>query len=194
MALDQAPLQLLQGLALGLSLAGPPGPVNALIARESVRHGALAGIRAGLPAPVVDSAYMALVLFGLARLVDLPSLIVPLSAIGAVLLLWLAWQTVRIRPEPPPASGPWAVWAVTLTNPFQYAWWASAGAAIMTSLGWAGVAGFLAAIFGWVFAFSFLVAHGAQRWPWFTPALEVLSADVLVLFALRLGLTSAIGL
>ena len=42
--------ELATGFALGLSLAGPPGPVNALIAREAVRGGTWAGIRAGYPA------------------------------------------------------------------------------------------------------------------------------------------------
>lgn len=186
MALD-APLAILQGLALGLSLAGPPGPVNALIARESARHGVAAGIRAGLPAPIVDTAYLGLVLFGVAQVVDLEAALPWLSAVGAILLAFLAWQTVRLRQGPGrELAGPLSVWAVTLTNPFQYAWWASAGAAFMTLTGAWGIAGFLVAIFGWVFLFSFLVARGAARWGWFTPFLEVVSADLLLLFALRL--------
>jgi len=185
-----------QGLALGLSLAAPPGPVNALIARESARHGAAAGIRAGLPAPIVDTAYLCLVLFGVSRLVDLEPALPWLSAVGAVLLAYLAWQTVRLRTTRAKSelAGPFAVWMVTLTNPFQYAWWASAGAAFMATEGAWGIAGFLAAIFAWVVAFSLLVAKGASRWAWFTPALELLSADLLLAFALRLGLTAAVAL
>lgn len=174
------------GLALGLSLAVPPGPVNALIAREAARGGVRAGIKAGYPAPVVDTAYMLLVLFGFSRLVDLERWAPLLAAVGALLMLYLAWSTAQTRQSKPLAPG--AIWAVTLSNPFQYAWWLSAGAAFLAATGIWGVVGFLFAIFGWVFLFSLLVSRGASRWNWFPPLTAVLSADTLLAFALALGL------
>jgi threonine/homoserine/homoserine lactone efflux protein len=175
------------GFGLGLSLAAPPGPVNALIARESALGGARAGIRAGLPAPIVDTAYMLLVLFGVARLVDLEALTPWLATIGAVLMFWLAAQVARVAEGGGKTlTGAAAVWLVTLSNPFQYAWWLSAGAGDLVQLGAFGIAGFLFAIFGWVFAFSNLVAHGALRWGWFPSAVTLLSADLLLLYAVRL--------
>lgn len=179
------------GLLLGLSLAGPPGPVNALIARESSRNGVLAGIRAGMPAPIVDTAYMLLVLLGLPRLIDLAAIAPWLAGAGAVLMVYLALQIARIHGAPRALSGPFAVWAVTLTNPFQYAWWVAAGTSALAPLGLPGVLGFMAAIFGWVFVFSFLVSKGAQRWDWFTPLLEVVSADLLLVFGLQMAVTAA---
>src|SRR5688572_4737057 len=175
------------GLGLGLSLAIPPGPVNALIAREASRHGAAGGIRAGLPAPTLDTVYMLLVVFGLPRLVDLERWTPWLAGIGAVLMLYLAWDTARVRLQAatPPASMA-ALWAVTLTNPFQYAWWLAAGTALLANQGVWGALGFVVAVFGWVVVLSNLVAHGAQRWPWFTGAMTLLSADLLVVFALAL--------
>lgn len=176
------------GFGLGLSLAGPPGPVNALIAREAAAGGWRAGVRAGLPAPIVDTAYMLLVLFGLSRLLDLDALAPWLAGAGALLMAYFAVQTTKVREDgPKPLAGPAAVWLVTLTNPFQYAWWASAGAGDLVQLGAFGLAGFLAAIFGWVFLFSGLVGHGALRWTWFTPAITLLSADLLLLYALRMA-------
>ncbi len=176
------------GLGLGFSLAAPPGPVNALIARSAAAGGASAGVRAGIPAPIVDTAYMLLVLFGVARLVDLEALTPWLASAGAVLMAWLAVQVAKVPSGDGKAlAGPAAVWAVTLTNPFQYAWWVSAGAGDLVQVGAFGIAGFLAAIFGWVFLFSHLVAHGALRWPWFAPAISLLSADLLLLYAIRLA-------
>ena len=176
------------GLALGLSLAVPPGPVNALVSREASRHGTWAGIRAGLPAPTVDTAYMLLVLFGLPKVVDIERWAPYMAAVGAVLMAYLAWETVKHREDSKQLAGAWAVWAVTLTNPFQYAWWISAGAAFLTRTGLWGVPGFMAAVFGWVFALSFLVNHGAKKWDWFVPAITVVSADMLLFFALALGM------
>lgn len=176
------------GFGLGLSLAAPPGPVNALIARESALHGARAGIRAGLPAPIVDTAYMLLVLFGVARLVDLEPLTPWLAGIGALLMGWLALRIATAPDdEAAPLAGAGAVWMVTLSNPFQYAWWLSAGAADLVQQGAFGILGFLVAIFGWVLGFSHLVAHGALRWPWFSVAVWLVSVDLLFLYALRLA-------
>lgn len=180
------------GFGLGLSLAIPPGPVNALMLREASRHGAWGGVRAGLPAPTVDTAYMLLVVFGLPQLVDVDRLRPWLAGVGALLMLYLAWDTARPREhaaKPPPARA-LALWAVTLSNPFQYAWWLSAGTAFLTAQGTWGAAGFVCAVYGWVLAFSNLVAHGAQRWPWFTPAMMLLSADLLLVFATLLGATA----
>lgn len=176
------------GFGLGLSLAVPPGAVNALITREATRGGMWAGVRAGMPAPIVDTAYMLLVLFGLTRLIDIEALTPWLASVGAAVMAYLAWDTVRVRSgEGKQLAGPLAVWAVTLTNPFQYAWWLTAGASDLVATAPWGVLGFLAAIFSWVFVLSFLVAHGAARWTWFTPAVSLLAADLLLVYALRLA-------
>src|SRR5688572_25124293 len=175
------------GAGLGLSLAIPPGPVNALIVREASRHGAFGGIRAGLPAPTLDTVYMLLVVFGLPQIVDLDAAKPWLATVGALLMLYLAWDTARVRGAVAAAPAKaLALWAVTLSNPFQYAWWLSAGATLLGEQGLWGAAGFVVAVFGWVVVLSNLVAHGAQRWPWFTPAMTLLSADLLVVFAVLL--------
>lgn len=180
------------GVGLGLSLAGPPGPVNALIARESTRGGMWAGIRAGYPAPLLDSVALVVVLVGLPRVLDVARWSPWLAGIGAVLLLYLSADIAKVRPDPKPlAQG--AVWAVTLSNPFFYAWWPSVGASFMAATGSWGVVGFLLAIFGWVAGFSFLMAHGAARWSWFTPTVALFSADGLVAFACMLGLRALPG-
>ncbi|MEA3203403.1 MAG: hypothetical protein QOI63_1078, partial [Thermoplasmata archaeon] len=87
------PLSFLAGLALGFSLAIPPGPVNALIAREASQRGAASAIRAGLAAPIVDSLYMVAVLFALSFLVDVQPYLPALALLGAVLMAYLAWAT-----------------------------------------------------------------------------------------------------
>jgi threonine/homoserine/homoserine lactone efflux protein len=184
--------ELATGFGLGLSLAAPPGPVNALIAREAGRGGAWAGVKAGYPAPLLDTVYLTLFVFGLPRVLDLTPWTAPLALLGALLMAWFAWGAVGPR-EPKPVA-PGAIWLVTLTNPFQYAWWLTASASLLAAaLPWS-IPGFLLAIFGWVFLFSHLVAHGAQRWPWFAPLVAVLSADALLAFALKLLVTAWAGL
>lgn len=180
------------GVLLGLSLAVPPGAVNALILREATRHGAWGGIRAGLPAPVLDTIYMLLVLFGLGRLLDRSGLMPWLALVGTLFMAYLAWDTARMRSGgPAPPVGPWAAATVTITNPFQYAWWLSAGAAFLAAQGIWGAVGFVTAVFGWVVAFSSLVAHGAMRWSWFPPAMTLLASNLLLAFAAFLVVTGA---
>jgi threonine/homoserine/homoserine lactone efflux protein len=186
---------LVSGLAIGFSLAAPPGPVNALIAREASRRGPWAGFRAGVAAPIVDLTYLTLVLFGVQRLAFLHAIEPALAAVGAVLMLALAWAAVRAprAGEVERELGFGAVLAVSLTNPFQYAWWISAGAILLVGGGPWTIAGFAVAIFGWVATFSYLVWRGAQRWGWFSPLLVLVSADVLVAFAFQLALTASAG-
>ena len=150
-------------------------------------------MRVGYPAPVRDTVALVLVVFGLPHLVDVGRWTPWLAGIGACLMAYLAWDIAQVRGAPKPlAAG--AVWAVTLSNPFYYAWWPSVGAAFLAATGAWGAVGFLAAIYGWVVAVSFLMAHGASRWDWFAPLVGLLSADGLLVFALLLAFRAATGL
>jgi threonine/homoserine/homoserine lactone efflux protein len=190
-----APVEALAGLAVGLatgfSLAAPPGPMNAIIADQSARHGARTGIRVGVAAPIVDTLYLALFVAGLPLLLDVDRLLPYASAAGAALLAYFAVGTARSALAPPEtttkAASFWGVFALSATNPYQLGWWASGGTALMASAGAWGVAGFLAAIFGWVVVFALLVDRGARRWAWLQGTIAVVSADLLVALALLLA-------
>jgi threonine/homoserine/homoserine lactone efflux protein len=196
-ALPAFPLVYLAGLGLGLSLAIPPGPVNALIAREASRNGAASAIKAGLAAPIVDTLYMLAVVFGLPRLVDVDRYLPALALLGAVLMAYLAWATARPHASTQ-ARSPKAVFAavfvLSVANPLQVGWWLTAGTALLREQGAWAMAGFFTAIFGWVFAFGWGMAHGARRWAWLEPAVLVISADLLLAFAVLLLARAATGL
>ena len=191
-------LVLLAGFGLGLSLAIPPGPVNALIAREASRHGAGPAIRAGLAAPIVDTLYMVAVLFGLPYLVDVQPYLPALAFLGAVLMVYFAWSTARI-PAPattaPSAKAVFAaVFVLSVANPLQVTWWLTAGTALLREQGAWGMAGFFVAIFGWVVLFAQGMARGARRWESLEPFVAVLSADLLLAFAVVLLARGLAGL
>jgi threonine/homoserine/homoserine lactone efflux protein len=59
---------LIAGILIGLSLAVPPGPINAIIAAESVKKSYLDGIKVGLGAMTADATYLAITLVGVAML------------------------------------------------------------------------------------------------------------------------------
>lgn len=182
------------GLLLGLSLAAPPGPMNALIAAHATQNGFGRAVRVGLAAPIVDTFYLLVVTFGVARLFDLNRHQMILGLAGALLMAYLAWSTARM--EPSRASrlpGFWVMTGLSLTNPYQIGWWVTAGTAFLLAEGAPGAVGFVGGIFSWVFVFAFLMSHGAKRWSWFTPVTQVASADLLVLFALLLATRALSG-
>ncbi|PSQ07608.1 lysine transporter LysE, partial [Halobacteriales archaeon QS_6_71_20] len=57
-------VSLAAGVVFGLALAAPPGPMNAVIAEESVLRGWRAGFRAGLGAATADAVFLVLSLVG----------------------------------------------------------------------------------------------------------------------------------
>ena len=180
----------LLGIALGLSLAAPPGPMNALIAREAGRHGAGAGIRVGMGAPVADVLFLVLLLFGLRDILDNGAMIRVAAAAGCLVMGVFAYQTWFPAPSRedstlPPAQNR-AGFVAALTNPYQIAWWLSGGFVFLQAQGLWGIGGLLMGIFGWVLVFSWLIAHGAQRWTWFAGAIRIASAGLLSLFSVLL--------
>lgn len=187
------------GVALGLSLAAPPGPMNALIARESSRHGAGAGVRVGIGAPVADLVFLAALVFGLSRVLQGEGVLRSAAAAGSALMFFFAYTT--LWPAPPrvdsqqtalPPATFWAGFATAMTNPYQLAWWLSGGYVFLTAQGVWGIVGLTVGIFGWVVVFAWLVAHGARRWTWFEPAVTWVSSFVLFAFSTLLVLV-AIG-
>lgn len=181
-------LAILAGLLLGLSLAAPPGPMNALIAKEASQRGFSSGVRIGMGAPVADVIYLAALVWGLSGILDNPGWIRIASGLGALLMLYFAYSTWT-QAEPNPAKRPKSFWAgllAALTNPYQIAWWLSGGYVFLQSQGTQGIIGLLFGIFLWVVAFSWLVAHGAQRWSWFKPAIRIGSASLLLFFGVVL--------
>ena len=62
-------VSVLAGAVFGLALAAPPGPMNAVIAEESVVHGWSAGFRAGLGAMSADAVFFVLALLGVVTFV-----------------------------------------------------------------------------------------------------------------------------
>lgn len=177
------------GFMLGLSLAAPPGPMNALIAKEATRHGWAQGVKAGVGAPVADVIWLVAMYVGLGALFTSDAVLQVAAAMGAVVMTVFAYQSWEARaPQAAdrPATFPVFLLAA-LTNPYQAAWWLSGGFVFVRSQGWAGIPGFLLGIFGWVVLIAFLMAHGAGRWTWFAPAIRWASTLLLGFFAILLA-------
>jgi threonine/homoserine/homoserine lactone efflux protein len=128
---------LIGGMVFGLALAAPPGPMNAVIATESVLRGWGAGFRAGLGAMVADVCFFLLALVGLVAFVQQsPDVRTGLFVAGGLLMIYFAYGAVRsarsfVDDELEEGKGFRKAFVLALTNPFQIAFWLTVGVGLL---------------------------------------------------------------
>lgn len=127
------------GTLFGLALAAPPGPMNAIIAEESVVRGWVAGVVSGLGAMTADVVFFVLALAGVATVVEeWPLLRGVMITVGGVLMLYFALDAVRSAQTslagggaPGESRGFEKALVLGLTNPFQILFWLTVGIALL---------------------------------------------------------------
>ncbi|MFO1088357.1 MAG: LysE family transporter [Hyphomicrobiales bacterium] len=118
------------GMAIGLAVAAPLGPVNLLVIRYTLSHGFWPGLTAGFGAVVGDGLYAALAAFGVSAVIDvMQSHAASIELLGGLVLFALGIHTVRSHLDagsitaPEPAGSPTPVHlfvttlVLTVTNP-----------------------------------------------------------------------------
>jgi threonine/homoserine/homoserine lactone efflux protein len=135
-----AGVSLLAGAVFGLALAAPPGPMNAVIATETVVGGWQAGVRAGLGAMAADALFALLALAGAVAVVErFPTLRAAMVAAGGALMLYFALgaaQSVEAtlaetQPTPDTRRGFTKAFVLALTNPYQVLFWLTVGIGLL---------------------------------------------------------------
>src|SRR5688572_16645490 len=115
-----------RGLALGLAVAAPVGPMSLLCMRQTLARGFLAGMAAGLGVATADGVYGAIAAFGLVAITDELIGHNPwLRVVGGLAMAYLGLGAMRTRPAEAKsvASGGGlarsyaATFALTLMNP-----------------------------------------------------------------------------
>lgn len=119
---------LLQGVAVGLAIAAPVGPIGALCVSRTLRYGVWVGLASGLGAACADAVYGAIAGFGVSSvavfLLDVQDV---LRVLGGAFLLVLGAGILARGPSPESSKGalgearlPGAFascFLLTLTNP-----------------------------------------------------------------------------
>lgn len=188
---------LLSGVALGFSIAAPPGPVTALSVQLVVSRSWLSGWLVFLGATVADGVFFVLTYFGVARLVT-PEERGVLFVLGGLLMLYLAFSTVRNAGRRdagslPPRSNRWSSAAtrrspfllglsIGLTNPYQLGWWVAVGAGMVADFGASVAVGFFVGILSWTVIATALVHEGVRRYQRLAPVIAYASAAIMVGF------------
>ncbi|WP_436932382.1 LysE family translocator [Halosimplex halobium] len=132
------------GVVFGLALAAPPGPMNAVIAEESVLRGWLAGFTAGLGAMTADFVFFVLSLAGVVAFLEgARTLRAVMVGVGGLLMLYFAAGAVAdaradfLSGEPGPdsddadARGFTKAFVLALTNPYQILFWLTVGVGLL---------------------------------------------------------------
>ncbi|MDG5777265.1 LysE family transporter [Haloarculaceae archaeon H-GB2-1] len=129
------------GAVFGMALAAPPGPMNAVIAEESVVRGWLAGFMAGLGALSADFVFFVLSLVGAVAFIgNFPTLRAAMVGVGGVLMLYFAYGAVQDARETFTATsddveedskGFRKAFVLALSNPYQILFWLTVGVGLL---------------------------------------------------------------
>ena len=203
------------GFLLGWSVAWPPGPINAEIARRCLARGFWAGFGLLLGACSGDALWALLVALGVGTLLTTPALHALLGVVSVALLLALAavflrgaWRDLRMPlvAAPPPArfDGTRASYllgvTMALTSPWNVAFWLAAvgqpampryGLGALLVVAGSVIAGALAWGLLWSGAVMLLRRRATGR-AW-SVAVKVLTGALMLYFAIRSAVVLAGG-
>ncbi|MFB6301430.1 MAG: LysE family translocator [Haloferacaceae archaeon] len=145
-----AATSLLAGVVFGLALAAPPGPMNAVIAEESVLRGWGAGARAGLGAMSADAVFFVLASLGVVAVVErAPTLRAVMVFVGGMLMWYFAYGAARdalradgslaadlpvgggVDAAPDESRGFAKAFVLAITNPYQVLFWLTVGVRLL---------------------------------------------------------------
>lgn len=182
------------GMALGLSLAVPPGPILALMAGEAARGRLRPALATGFGATSGDAVWATAAFFGfVAYLRSRPLFVGALGLVGAALLVYMAISTVRAARNgvSEATGGSFAKGLATvLTSPLNLAWWVSTGPYLLGTLGMLAIAGMFCAIVAFLFVFVFGIAALGRRFEHTVEILAFAGAVILIIFALLVAESS----
>jgi len=130
-------VSIVAGGLLGLSLAAPPGPMNAVIAEESVNRGWRAGFSAGLGAMTADALFFVLAIAGVVAFIqNAPTLRGVMVGVGGLLMFYFAYGAIQGTDDfseevGSDRAGFGKAFALAVTNPYQITWWLTAGVGLL---------------------------------------------------------------
>lgn len=194
---------ILAGVGIGLSLAAPPGPVNAIIASHTVTRSWRAGVLVGVGATVADTIFLALSVLARSAIAGIEPYVPFIALLGAAVMAFFAWSAAVAWREPERAIAT-SVGAsarsyatglgVNITSPYPILWWLTAGLVLLNQLGPAVLVGFYGGLILWITAFPFAIGKAHRRFARTYQAVLVFSIVCLVAFATWLVLFAATAL
>src|SRR5436305_12167090 len=85
----------LAGVGIGLSLAAPPGPVNAVIASHTVTRSWRAGFLVGVGATTADTIFLAITILARSVVAGIGPYVPFIALLGAGAMAYFAWRPAK---------------------------------------------------------------------------------------------------
>lgn len=189
------------GVLLGLSIAAPPGPINATIATQVATRSWFAGFLVGLGALTADGIFFLITFYGLTRAFVGNEAGIILFAAGGLMMLFMSFSTFKharskagmktvLQTRFPYLIG----LSIGMTNPFQIGWWVTVGLGVLTTFGLRILVGFFAGISLWVIAYTASLAWAVSKYYRLYPYIVYSSAISMAAFGLWFLLTASLML
>jgi L-lysine exporter family protein LysE/ArgO len=205
-------ITLLRNIALGLSLAAPPGPSGVTVIQNGLRHGFRRAFLTGIGVTLADATCLLAVFFGLAGFIEIPMVRAAVFALGALVLGYFGLRSLqgaaaRLDLESAvtaTARSPLLVgYAVNISNPIALVWWAGVFGSLLGELSGEmtklqallSSSAILAGILTWHFTTSCL-SHWGQRFINRKTAryVSLIAGAALLLFGLRFAYLAALAM
>jgi len=152
-----------------MTIAAPPGPVNATAAQQATRSW-LSSWLVLLGATTADGIFFILTYYGLTAIIVSDEAKEALFLVGGALVLCLAFVTLRNARRPLESRRkrtgyPYLLGlGIGISNPFQLAWWVTVGIGMISTFGLSIVIGFFSGIVAWTLLFATLLHASITRY------------------------------
>ncbi len=179
----------LSGIVLGVSLAGPPGPVTAIMVRKSTES-IMKGAFVGFGAMTADFILMLLTFLFRSR-INLSAYDPYIFLLGAFFFILLAGLILKSKDGQPAGkynSGYLAGLSVGIINPLQIGWWLTAGLGFYSRFGLLPFYFLFVGIIFWVFFLAILVNRFSNRYgDVVNTGIKIFSVAALTIFGVYFG-------
>ncbi len=182
----------LAGTGIGLTLAAPLGPVNAIIASQTVTRSWRAGFLVGVGATTADTIFLALSIVAHSAVASIQGWVPIIALLGAGVVAYFAWNMIRAwrraadimesMPEAHVKSYTTGL-SVNITSPYPILWWLTAGLVLIDQLGPAVLIGFFSGLLLWISIVPLALREAQRRIARTYPAVLLFSIVCLVAFA-----------
>ena len=167
------------GIVMGLSIAAPPGPINAMIAHEAIKS-PLHGTAVGAGALTADFVFFWITYFF--KNIIPSKLLIIFYLVGGAYMLYLAYGVLRIKGFAATVKGSYIKGLTTaLVNPYQISWWITFGISMLQQFSIFIAPGFFTGILIWIFIFPRMINKIGER---YVMGIKIFSFVVLLAFGI----------
>lgn len=174
------------GIVLGLSMAAPPGPINAMIANESLVS-KFHGTAVGLGAMTADLIFF-IITFTIRNIIP-REIIYPLYVAGGILMLYLSFSIFKSKMTSKSRKGNYiSGLLIGLSNPYQLSWWLTAGLFMIQEFSLLIAPFFFTGILIWVICFPFIINKIGNKYGRYVKIFSIATLAGFGVYMLFLGL------